>query len=103
MKQRIKFDGNKRMVIIQTPVFSSSFTQVTCLMTEDEYELARTERPDLVFRYASEMEEVPEGSPVGPDLTLVQEPEDETKGITVKGLTLPHDLDALINHLFEKR
>jgi hypothetical protein len=94
---QIKFNGNKHIVIIQTPVSSKSFTQVTCLMSEEEYEAAKLERPDLVFKLATDLDSTPEETGTEP-----QPPEDETKGITITGLTLPHNLDTLINQLFEK-
>jgi hypothetical protein len=84
------------MVVIQTPVSSKSFTQVTCLMTDEEFEAAKLERPDLIFKLASEL-------PVEDKVKQVVVPEeDETKGITVRGMTIPHDIDNLINQLFEK-
>lgn len=99
MKTEIKFDGNKHIVVIRTPLSSSTFTQVTCLMSDEELTIAKAERPDLIFAIASDLKDELKNKEELP----VAIPDDETKGITVKGMTLPHDLDALINHLFEEK
>jgi hypothetical protein len=95
MKTQIKFNGNKNLVVIQTPLSSTTFTQVTCLMTDKELEEAKKERPDLIFRQATDL---PTEEPQS-EAALV--PEDETKGITIRGMTLPHNLDEMINNLLK--
>ena len=90
-------DMSKSIIIIQTPVCSTSFKQVTCLMSDEELKAAKLERPDLVFKLADELPSTGDFTP-----EIKQEPDDETKGITVRGLTLPHDLDYLINQVLAK-
>ena len=78
----------RRIIIIQTPATSSTFTQVTCLMSEEELKEAKEERPDLLFTYADEL----------PSAGEFAEPDDldwekDPKGITVRGMTMPHDIE----------
>jgi len=96
MKTQITFNGNKSLVIIQTSVAAKSFTQVTCLMSDEEFESAKKERPDLIFTKAAEM---PSDGDYIPELPVGGIVEDETKGITVTGMALPHDLEARANKI----
>lgn len=91
----------KSIIIVQTPVHFKVFTQVTCLMDEDELAQAKKERPDLIFQLASKLPDIVQEE-VESRLPLVEAVEDETKGITVKGMTLPANLDYLINKVLEK-
>ena len=89
----------KDIIIIQTPVSSKTFTQVTCLMDEDELSQAKLERPDLVFIRASEMPEavnIPD--PDKPSIRNLDNP----LGITIRGMTLPADLEEQLEKLQEK-
>lgn len=95
----------KHIVVIETPISTKSFTQVTCLMTDEEFEEAKRERPDLVFTMAADL-------PVSTDSidNTVEEPKTESlpalredQGITITGMTLPHDLDILINKVLEDK
>jgi hypothetical protein len=98
----------KSIIIVQTPVHFKAFTQVTCLMDDDELEQAKKERPDLIFRKAQELpvqEPIPE--PAHGFQTLDCEPVElkeltEDQGITVKGMTLPANLDYLIQKVIGK-
>jgi hypothetical protein len=91
----------KRIVLIETPVFMKSFTQVKCEMTDEELEQAKRERPDLVFRLIKDLpislpekEEVKEERP--PSLF-----DDETRGITVRGMTLPYDFEDKVQKVLD--
>jgi hypothetical protein len=89
---------HKNIVIIQTPVYAKSFTQVTCLMSDDELAAAKLERPDLVFMLAKDMpkDEVQQQEE---QLSLPGLREDQ--GITVKGMTLPANIDEMIEKVLE--
>ena len=95
---------SKHIVIVSTPVYKKSFTQVTCMMTDQELEDAKLERPDLMFMKANDLpvedsiQEVCESLPDSEQLP----PLTEEQGITVKGMTLPHNLDDLIVNLFKE-
>lgn len=90
---------HKNLVIIQTPVSSTVFTQVTCLMSDEEFEEAKQERPDLVFMLASELPvEAPKQEPLPVPVGLRDD-----QGITVTGMTLPANIDELIEKVLEDK
>jgi hypothetical protein len=89
----------KRIVLIETPVFMKSFTQVKCEMTDEELEQAKRERPDLVFRLIKDLpislpEKVKEE--IQPSLF-----DDERRGITVRGMTLPYDFEDKVQKVLD--
>ena len=48
-------DADKMIVIIETPPSMQPFKQVTCLMTQEELDEGKKERPDLIFRIPEDM------------------------------------------------
>lgn len=95
---------HKNIVVIKTPITQQGFTQVTCMMSDDELREAKAERPDLIFTLARDMEEAVgietgEREPI-PEIPVI---EDETKGITVRGMTLPHNLEYLIDEVLKEK
>lgn len=75
---------DKHIVEIKTPPSAKRFVQVTCLMTDEELLEAQLERPDLIFRKC-------EPEPVA--VQVVPEVEDLDKGITVRGMVMPYDIE----------
>ena len=87
----------KRIVLIETPIYQKSFTQVTCEMTDEELEQAKRERPDLVFRLLKDLPiSLPDKEEVQPSLF-----DDETRGITVRGMTLPYDFEEQVDKVLD--
>ena len=79
LKVNADVDGGKQIVIIETPPTSPQFIQVTALMTDQELEQAKKERPDLIFRIPVHM---------AIEKALLEEPEGES----LNGMTLPADV-----------
>lgn len=90
----------KRIVLIETPVFMKSFTQVKCEMTDEELEQAKKERPDLVFRLIKDLplELLPKKEERTPSIF-----DDETKGITLHGMSLPHNFEEQVDKILNTK
>ena len=84
---------NKRIVSVETPPCVLPFRQFIDMLTDEEITQARKERPDLVFRVMADGEVV--NQPSGPSIMDMDNP----KGISVKGMVLPTNLEDLIDKL----
>ena len=82
----------KNIVIIQTPPTAIKFISVTDMMTDEELAAAKLERPDLIFKLASEVNELHVSAEINPN-------EDVSKGITITGMTLPSDFEEQVRKL----
>lgn len=85
---------DKNIVVIETAPTARVFRQYVDLMSNEELNAARLERPDLVFRVMSE-EEAKEQQ---------QEPipvEDTSKGISIHGMTLPYNLTEQVKSILK--
>lgn len=96
---------HKSIIVISTPVSAKAFTQVTVLMDEDELAEAKLERPDLIFQLAADLPAEVPGVPGVPVEAPAQEGVvlTEEQGITIKGMTLPHNFTELVNKVMEKK
>ena len=88
----------KNIVIIQTPPTAIKFISVTDLMTDEELAAAKLERPDLIFKLASELSanELDNIKKESEDEVMA---EDDSKGITITGMTLPSDFEEQVRKL----
>lgn len=95
-------EPQRRIVVIQTAPTATRLIQVTELMSEEELQQAKKERPDLIFRYAADLAPVTEKQieqTKMQDGGLIDKPL-RVAGLTHNGMTLPVDyyerLDKII-------
>lgn len=88
--------SNKSIVVVRTPIFSKAYTQVTCLMSDEELEEAKAERPDLEFeKLQEEVQEAKEATSTVDNGVA--------KGITVKGMVMPYDIEDQIYEVLDEK
>lgn len=78
----------KKIVLIENAPTAARFIQVTTLLSDEELERAKLERPDLIFKLQEEL-------PSEGDFVPLDEDESNTTG-----MMLPHNLNDLINQVF---
>jgi len=81
----------KKIVLIENAPTAARFIQVTTLLSDEELERAKLERPDLIFKLQEEL-------PSEGDFVPLDEDESNTTG-----MMLPHNLNDLINQVFEHK
>lgn len=87
-------NNNKFLVVIRTAPTVSPFQEITWLCTEEELELAKKERPDLIF---TKGEELPPGGDVEYEKPVIVK-----GGITVRGMTLPYDIEEQAKKILDE-
>ena len=81
------------IVLIETAPFVVDRVCIQAMMSQEELELARKERPDLIFTIQqAEVEEVK---------AIPDKPLREDQGISIRGMTLPYDLDDRIRKVLD--
>ena len=94
---------NKHIVVIETPPWATRRIQVTDLMSLEELEEAKRERPDLIFTLAKDLpEKEPVSEPVSdksdkPSRFSLENP----KGYSIHGMVMPHNLEDIVKDLEE--
>jgi hypothetical protein len=81
------------IVLIETAPFTKEYVAVQAMMSQEELDIARKERPDLIFTIQqAEVEEVK---------AIPDKPLREDQGISINGMTLPYDLDDRIRRVLD--